>query len=628
MKKIFYLFTFIALFLSACNPNEEIYDELDKNAAPFHNTINYTLLAADYTKAAGYARDYAENKADSTMADYISTFQAFNEQYTGNLFIPSILPGLFPAYNKNSIAIITYNYFAQMPDEYAVITDAPVFAFNKSSYELVDYKVSGAGYFYPEFNPDIYIPEVLDSMVTSPATDALYNVQYQYADANPVLSLTSEFDETFDVGLGKFNAVSVTGTQVWARATFGADTYAKMAGFTGGTAYVNEDWLISNPIELGNDALITFSFTHAIRYLNDHWEQLSVAISTDYNGIDPTSATWDVIDWGDIADTASLGSSYTKYSSGDIDISSYKDSTIYIAFKYTSDLTNQPTWQIYDVNVNPIKPVYSVVTGLTPYTVNDYYKFTGSLWEKQGNISVLSSKDYEAMGAPGTNNNFSTSIKPMDYLPKFLDNKYPLAGEGFSAYVVYKYYVNSAIGTKTIADKLTNTSGEWVSSYSFIKSTTEQFINNGDYWVFDPTVKFTMSSNDYQLIVDEDPIPDPAYTNNAWYYGASAYYSNFDLRLAKHVQYEPETFTGLTEAEAVAILYPRVQEAIVVLLQKKFPAAVKEVSGVPVHYLVSYQTYNSDYTRTNYQVDYLCTESASGTTPATFELQEGYPKVL
>lgn len=601
---------------------------MDKLPNSYKNTVNYTLLSADYTKLAGYAKVDAVNALDSIWAGYISTFQSFNDSFPGNIYVPKILPSLFPAYGKGSIAIVTYNYFADMPEEYADYSSAPMFEFDIADYEHVDAQVGGAGYFYPEFNPELYVPNALKDLITGAVANDIYRVNYKYSNVNPELSLTTSFDEGFDVGLGKFNAVSVVGNQVWARATYNTDTYAKMSGFTGGTAYVNEDWLISNPIVLGDDASITFSFHHAIRYLNDHFEQLSVAISSDYDGSDISGATWDVIDWADIADTALLGTSYTIYSSGDIDISSYKNKTINIAFKYTSSLTNQATWQIYDVKVTPIKPIYAVTLGKEPVILNEYYQYSGSSWSKLANVHYLSSFDYDAMGAPGTNDNFSPSIKPMDYLPKFLDTKYPAAGEGISAYVVYKYYVNSAIGTQTITDKLTYKAGEWVSSYSYIKSTTEQFIYSDAGWLFDPTVKFALSSSDYQLIVDEDPIPDPSYTNNAWYYGASAYYSNFDLRLAKHVQYEPETFTGLTEAEAVAILYPRVQEALVILLQKKFPAAVKEVSGVPVHYILTYQTYNSDYTRTNYEVDYLCTESASGSTPAVFVLQEGYPKVI
>jgi len=87
---------------------------------------------------------------------------------------------------------------------------------------------------------------------------------------------------------------------------------------------------------LGNDASIILNFTHAIKYLNDQWSQLAVAISADYDGSNIASATWDVIDWGDVIDTtgATIGTDYTFYSSGDIDISAYANNTIYIGFKY------------------------------------------------------------------------------------------------------------------------------------------------------------------------------------------------------------------------------------------------------------------------------------------------------
>ncbi|OFX88023.1 MAG: hypothetical protein A2W99_11295 [Bacteroidetes bacterium GWF2_33_16] len=626
MKKILYLFTFIGLIFSACNPNEEIYEELDKVADSYNSTVQYTLLAADYTKIAGYAKADAANALDSTWAGYISSFQAFNDSFPGSVYVPKVLPSLFPAYNKGSIAIVTYNYFNDMPADFSDYSSPTVYTLDAGDYASISENVGLTGYFFPDYNPDYYIPEFLKNSIVGAAANDIYRVVYEYSGENPVISTTTEFKEGFDINLGQFDTTSVTGTQGWYRSSYAADTYAKISGYSSGNK-VNEDWLISNPIILGNDASIILNFTHAIKYLNDQWSQLAVAISADYDGSNIASATWDVIDWGDVADTALMGSDYIFRNSGDIDITTYANETIYIAFKYTSSLTNAATWEISDVTIKPIKPVYAVTFEKAPATFYDYYEYTGSVWSKLENVFYLTSADYTALNV--SSSRFTPTVKPQDYIPAFLKVKYPsLVAEGTTAIVVYNYYINSAFGVQVVSDEYTYTAGEWVSSFNFISTTTEQFIYSDAGWIFDPTVKFTMSSSDYQLIVDEDPIPDPSYTNNAWYYGASAYYSNFDLRLAKHVQYEPQTFTGLTEAEAVAILYPRVQEAIILLLQKKFPAAVNEVSGVPVHYLVSYQTYNSDYTRTNYQVDYLCTESASGSTPATFELQEGYPKVL
>lgn len=626
MKKIIYLFTFIALILSSCNPNEEIYDELDKNADPYNSTVQYTLLAADYTKLAGYAKVDAVNTLDSTWAGYISSFQAFNDSFPGSIYVPKILPSLFPAYRKGSIAIITYNYFNDMPADFSDYSDPTLYTLDAADYASISSDVEVAEYLFPDYNPDFYIPEVLSNSVTGAVSGDIYRVAYEYSTVNPVISIATEFNEGFDNGLGQFDSTSIVGTQGWYRTTFGADTYAKMAGFTGGTAYINEDWLISNPIVLGDDASIAFSFHHAIRYLNDHFEQLSVAVSSDYDGSDIVGATWDVIDWGDIADTALLGSSYTIYSSGDIDISSYKNQTIYIAFKYTSDLTNQPTWQIYDVKVSPIEPVYAVTYEKTPTTFYDYYEYTGSVWNKLENVFYLTSADYTALNV--SNSRFTPTVKPQDYIPAFLNVKYPsLVAEGTSAIVVYNYYINSSFGVQVVSDEYTYTSGEWVSSFSFIGTTTEQFIYSDAGWLFDPTVKFTMNSADYQLIVDNDPVKD-SYGTLGYTYGASAYYSNFDLRLAKRYELLPDLYPAeLSTEDAVAKSLEYVQMGIVIMLQEKFPNAVTEVSGVPVHYLVSYQTYNNDYSRTYYVVDYLCTQSASVGTPATFELQDGYPKV-
>lgn len=72
------------------------------------------------------------------------------------------------------------------------------------------------------------------------------------------------------------------------------DSYAKMNGYANGTGQANEDWLISPPMSLEGATSVILSFEQAINF----FESASVSqrhrllVSTDYNGGDPTAATW------------------------------------------------------------------------------------------------------------------------------------------------------------------------------------------------------------------------------------------------------------------------------------------------------------------------------------------------
>jgi len=231
------------------------------------------------------------------------------------------------------------------------------------------------------------------------------------------------------------------------------------------------------------------------------------------------------------------------------------------------------------------------------------------------------------MGSPGKYNNFSSSDNPDDYLPQFLSMKYPYAQEGDKLAVVYKYYSG---GTSTRADEYSFSMNEWT-KYDPVEVKTDQFINVGSKWIFDPTVKFTMASADYQLIVDAVKAnPDTkslvdSYGTGEFYYGANSHYNNFDIRLVKRTtgDFAQAEYSDLTEEEANALIMDRMAEGVGVMLKAKFPNAVAQVSGVDVMYEVTVSTYENDGSYGTYVVTLQCTKS--GPDPS-FELVEGPTK--
>ncbi|MEE4197981.1 MAG: choice-of-anchor J domain-containing protein [Bacteroidales bacterium] len=635
MKKIVTILTLLMVVFSACEPNEEIYEQLDDLQEPYNGSVEYTLTSNDYETLTELALEEATNEDDSTWAEYITEFEAFNDEYPGSDYIPHLLPDLFPAYNKNSSANVTFNYIADLPAELATYANAEVIEFTSDYYHLVNEYVGAAEYFYPEYNPDFYIPDILKDSITDAVENDIYMVKYRYSDVDPIIvesNYSVYFEEDFEavipyepVTIDNWMVYDEVGTETWEGREYDENLYVQMSAY-GSEEPSNISWLITSAIDLTDYSSALFSFKSKDGYNNG--DPLEVFISTDYLGSgDPNAATW--VNLNPTLSTGNSGGYASSWlSSGDINLDAYTGGNIYIAFKYTGgdgDITT--TMQIDDVTVKVDVPSYEVTNEKTPYTKYDVYEYNGTSWEMVEDVYHLSSKDYEAMGAPGDYDSFSSDENPRDYLPNLLKAMYPAAGEGITKILVYDYYTGIE-GTLTLADQYTYTNGEWMSLYNYIDQTTQQFIHNGEKWVFDPTVRFTMSGSDYQMIVDyvkTNISPDfiDSYGTAEYYYGAGSYYSNFDKRISQRLSYEPETFESLSEQEAKDLIDERVQQGIVVLLQNKFPDAVPQVSGIDVHYFVTYETYNNDYSRSYPTVNYRCTQAASGSNPPQFELVEG-----
>jgi len=143
---------------------------------------------------------------------------------------------------------------------------------------------------------------------------------------------------------------------------------------------------------------------------------------------------------------------------------------------------------------------------------------------------------------------------------------------------------------------------------------TNQFINTGTKWVFNPTVKFIMTTADYQLIIKAVKA-DPAkkayvdqYGTAEYYYGASSYYSEFNAQISKRAT--QAAFQGLTAAQANALITKRIEEGIIVMLQAKFPNAVAQVSGINVMYVVTYAVYENDGSTVKFTATFQCIKSS------------------
>ncbi len=148
------------LMLSACEPNKELYEDLDAELKPFNKTIEYTLTDLDYTSLTGAIKQY----------------KAFNDTAIAMDYVPGILAKKFIALNLGSSAKVNYNF---MVVDTVKAWEKVIFGYTLTAadYNAIggfvatyDYFFNTPGYlakdYLPNYLPNLYpTPEVKDSVV-------------------------------------------------------------------------------------------------------------------------------------------------------------------------------------------------------------------------------------------------------------------------------------------------------------------------------------------------------------------------------------------------------------------------------------------------------------------------------
>lgn len=158
--------------------------------------------------------------------------------------------------------------------------------------------------------------------------------------------------ESFEQSTGAWRIYSASGNFQWERDNGPAadGNYSMlMNGYGDNTA--SDDWLISPPVNLSTREYEYAELTYA-HFYDYSGPAVEVKIATDYNGSNPESATWETIN-----NNAPPFQQYWEYQ--EFDLSDYLDSTINIAFHYTSTGTGPSAaalWRVDDVQVGANLP--------------------------------------------------------------------------------------------------------------------------------------------------------------------------------------------------------------------------------------------------------------------------------
>jgi hypothetical protein len=203
------------------------------------------------------------------------------------------------------------------------------------------------------------------------------------------------FNQDWEGEMNGWTFVNVDGEMEWSVATYQGNHYAHANGYSGGSAHANEDWCISPAFNLNAYSNPTLNFRTATKFDGN---VLQVMFSNDYDGEDPTAATWTEL-------TCELSTgNYTWVESGDIDLSAFNGSECYIGFRYTCDADQAAAWEVDDILLlgQTSDPVLTVTPlALTEFTYmegngpSDEQSFTVSGLNLTSNVVIDEAADYE-----------------------------------------------------------------------------------------------------------------------------------------------------------------------------------------------------------------------------------------
>ncbi len=572
MKKIFLLLTVFSMVFASCEPLEDIHNAIDAKETVIVGDANYTLTDDDYS-------DLGLNYGSFSSIDDVKTD------------IPPFLADMYPAWGKSSTVNLSYKLYIGN-------------AFSVDNYSLVqaDYTTSGSSLlgFESTATPADHLVNILTTNISSPEEGDYASAQYyQFTGGAYTVTPTVSLEENLDYGTtaGDLTTISAGG---WAHHS-GSDNqlmYAAenltMAGYptsnVGGSLALSSSG--SEDVNIALSSIITTNmvYTSALvklstvsggtYFLHLMEEDGSYSYSARVGAKDDGSGK---ILFGIGASSSTLTYGTTSY---DLDttyllVTSYNIATgvanlhvlsaVASTEPSTPEATNTgnagnsanrigirqggggPTALIDGIRVsNTWSSIMSnavladeVVGNKESYTAN--YTFSGGAWSlPTTGYYAITDTDFADMGI----SNFGSSTSADDYLPTFLNIKFPYAKVGDELQVLYKY-VSSSSGPQTRGNSFTKTGNNTWDTYKSTIDKTTGFGHDGTVWVIDNTIKYTLTAADYTLV-------------------GNGNYGNFDVRTGRDEE---------TEASRIA--------KINTILLNNFP---NDAEGQK--YIVSYNIYN------------------------------------
>lgn len=471
-----------------------------------------------------------------------------------------------------------------------------------------------------------YIPGILGPKYPALGIESAIQVTYNYTpDYLAGLTANPPAPGLTDLYAENFNAMTVndpvagwmqfdkTGTRKWTVKAYGGNNFAEVSSY-GTPNEKNDVWLVSPSVDLSGITEAVVMFGAEVRFPVAGQNYLRVWASKDFDASAPQSAKWTELTSSFTLPTVQSGASA---SAGAASLNAFAGGKVNIAFEYVGDGTASPALT-------------------TTFRLDDFLVAEGSVINpKPGELFIddpelgwvvyeegiaLIAADYEAMGVESL-----TADTAPNYIPVFLSRKFPYAQEDDRKAVMY--------GAKT--DEYVFSEGKW--SPTIVGAPfTEQYVNDGEKWIFDPTVNLTMVYTDHQMVVDWMKNGGDQwsgyvdqYGNSEFYYGFSGFerYNNVSFRISYRI-YPQDTelhdLDGNTAAQ-VALLWKRLeQKGMPLFLQLKYPYSPAIAQGVQLYYNITVAVHSPDDGTTNvtksYRMRYKVLTAGSGpANPPVFE---------
>ncbi len=305
------------------------------------------------------------------------------------------------------------------------------------------------------------------------------------------------FNQDWENGMNGWTFETFEGNKPWVIATYNNNQYANANGY--GDDVDNEQWCISPEFNL--NALAgqnpTLTFMNAMKFEGPDVELL---FTNDYDGQDPTAATWQPLTFN-----MSEGN-YEWVSSGEISLDGFSGSICNIAFKYTSTPEAAAAWEIDDI-------MLYATPSTDPFIIPSTYEMTGFDYDYELGPSATQSFTLTAGNLVGngvvtvtSSENFKLTLDEETWLNEisleYADGQ--LVGQPVTVYVRMKCSLEIGTYEGTIeisggdAECEINLSGEVLEPHGIAENLEGNIsIYNGDQFIFiknetDATLSMTM----------------------------------------------------------------------------------------------------------------------------------------
>ena len=337
-----------------------------------------------------------QTSEDGAMIPNYTGFVITNAETT-NRGIAKNASHKFGAYSTSNLANSDYNFFLDLFVSGGTVTPTvatPVFSMASGTYyEEIDVEIScateGATIYYtldgsdPTAESEVYAEPIhVDSEMTIKAIAMMEGYDDSgIATASYVIitDVVVLLNQDWEGEMNGWTFVTIEGNKPWTIGQYNGNHYANANGYNDDVD--NEQWCISPAFNLNAAPYVNviLTFMNATKF---DGPALELYFSNDYDGQDPTAASWEPLDY-----IASEGN-YTWTESGEISLDNFSGENCYIAFRYISTIEEgAAAWEVDDIMITA-EIGTGVITAEASFNVDVWNNNNDLMIVNNGNESV------------------------------------------------------------------------------------------------------------------------------------------------------------------------------------------------------------------------------------------------